>query len=484
VIRLSTVQRVAKNTGIIIAGEIICKIIALFTVIYLARYLQPVEFGKYSFVFAYLAFFGELTDLGLKKILVREMSRDQPITQKLIGNACIIKLILTTFALVLAAIIAKLMSYPPDTTTYIYVAAFTLLFISFSDLYSTIFQANLRMEYNIITRIVYRILLAVLILWIIFSHGTLVQVMVVMVFSEMVKALLSYSFSRKFVRPQFNIDFTLWKYLLKESLPIALSDVAWVIYHRIDIVMLSMMMGDAPVGIYSAAYRLFQPLGFISSALMVSMFPLISTYFISSKEKLMKSYRLIVKYLLIIALPITIGITSLADKIVFLVYGVSFTGSTTALQILIWAFVFISVNSVLTDLLISMNKQKLYTLSTVLCVIVNVILNFILIPMLSYNGASIATVATNIVLFTANFYFVSKHLHVLPVHKIWVKPVIGSLTMAAFIYQFIDVNMFLLVPLAGIIYLAALLALKTFTEEDWEIMRKIRMQYRKDKRIE
>jgi len=157
---LSTVQKVAKNTGIVIVGDVIFRLISLFVTIYLARYLGTVGFGKYSFVFAYLAFFGVISDLGFRAILVREMSRDSSIAPKLIGNAYIIRLILTVFAVVLPIIIITLASYPSDTITYVCIAAFTLLFMSFSDLYTTIFQANLRMEYNIIAKLTFKVLSA------------------------------------------------------------------------------------------------------------------------------------------------------------------------------------------------------------------------------------------------------------------------------------------------------------------------------------
>ena len=470
---MSTVQRVVRNTGIIMGGDLIFRLISLFVTIYLARYLGTVGFGKYSFVFAYLAFFGVITDLGLQTILVRDMSRDPLIASKLIGNAYIIRLTLTLFAVVLSIIVINLMSYPADTTTYVYIAAFTLLFISFSDFYATIFQANLKMEYNIIAKLTFKVLSASLIFWIIFSHGTLMQVIIALVFSEMVKTLINYSFSRKFVRPQFSIDFGLWKYLFKEALPIALFSSIYIIYFRIDVVMLSMMQGDAPVGIYSAAYKLSEPLALIPGALTISLFPIMSASFKSSKERLINTYRLGVRYLLIITLPIAIGITLIADKVILLIYGMEFTNSSTALQILIWTLVFSSVNYILLDLLVSMGKQKLNAVSISLCAVINVALNFILIPTLSYNGASIATVATNAVLFIASFYFVSKHLHVLPIHKILLKPVMSGLVMGTFIYYFIELNIFLLVPLAGIVYLVALLALKTFSEEDWDIVKRI-----------
>ena len=63
---MSIVRKVAKNTGIIIAGDIVNKIISLFLIIYLARYIGAAGYGTYSFVFAFLSFFGIITDLGIK----------------------------------------------------------------------------------------------------------------------------------------------------------------------------------------------------------------------------------------------------------------------------------------------------------------------------------------------------------------------------------------------------------------------------------
>lgn len=471
---MSTVQRVAKNTGIVIAGDVIFRLISLVVIIYLARYLGVVDFGKYNFIFAYLAFFNVITDLGLQAILVREMARDPVITPKLIGNAYIIRGLLTAIAVISSVVTITLMSYPTDMTTYVYIATFMLLFISFSDFYRTIFEANLRMEYNTIAKLVFKVVSAGLILWIIFVlQGTLTQILLALVFSEGIKMLISYSFSRRFVRPRFEIDFGMWRYLLKECLPLALSSVIMIIYFRIDVVMLSIMQGDAPVGLYSAAYKLCEPLSVIPGALLISMFPIMSTLFKTSKEKLVKTYKLSFKYILIITLPIVIGTTLIADKIIFLIYGAAFAGSAHVLQILIWTFLFTSTNYVFLNLLVAMDKQKLNTLCIGVCAITNVGLNFILIPLLSYNGAAIATVVTGIVLFVTSFYFVSSHLQVLPVHKILIRPAIGGLIMGIFVYYFIDVNMFLLVLFAAVVYLVSLIALKTFTNEDWNIVKKI-----------
>jgi O-antigen/teichoic acid export membrane protein len=469
---MNTVQRVATNTGFIMVGDLIFRLISLVVTIYLARFLGTVGFGKYSLVFAYLTFFGIITDLGLQNILVREMSRDPSASPKLIGNAYFIRVILTVLGFVLSIIVISLMSYPADTTTYVYIAAFTLLFISFSDFYATIFQANLKMQYRETAKLAFKIISASLIIWIIFSQGTLMQVIIVLVFSEMVKTLISFLFSRKLVKPRFEIDFELWRYLFKESFPIALSSIIWVIYFRIDVIMLSMMMGDIEVGLYSAAYKLSEPLSLIPAALMMSIFPIMSASFKTSEERLVRSYKLSFKYLLIITLPIAVSVSLLSDKIIFLVYGTEFAGSAPALQILIWGLVFTSGGAIFGTLLTSMGKQNLGAYITALCAFGNITLNFILIPILGYVGASIASVITALLAFILGFYFVSKNLRVPPLHSVSLKPVAASLIMGAFVY-FFNTNIFLLIFCAAAIYLISLLFLKTFTEEDIDLIGRV-----------
>jgi O-antigen/teichoic acid export membrane protein len=469
-----TVQKIAKNTGVIIAGNVIFRLVSLFVIIYLARYLGTAGFGKYSFVFAYLAFFNIVTDLGLQQILVREMARKPSTAPTLIGNAYVIRLLLTVFAAVLSIVIITLLPYPADTTLYVYIASFTLLFVSFSDFYATIFQANLAMEYNVIAKLAFKFVSGALILWIIFSHGTLTQVMIVLVFSEGIKTLLSYLFSRKFVGPRFAIDFRLWRYLLKECLPLALTGVITIIYYKIDVIMLSVMMGDTAVGIYSAAYRLCDPFSLIPYALTMSLFPLMSAYFKSSKDSLIQTYTLAFRYLLIIALPLAVGTVLVADKVILLIYGTPFADSSTVLQILMWSVMCGMANALLWDVLVAIDLQRLVMLSVTFCAAVNIVLNILLIPVMSYNGAAIATVATVAVLALFLFHFVSKHLQAIPVHKIVIKPMIAAVVMGAFMYHWMMVfNIFLLVPLAAGVYLAALSIMREFSKEDMDNLKKI-----------
>ena len=158
--------KIAKNTGIVIASKIIRGLIEMATVILLARYLGASDFGIYSFVFAYLGFFSIVTHLGIDDILVREISQDRARADKLSGNALIIKIILSLFAIALAAIIISFLGYPLDTKLLVYVASLSFLF-SFRTVYDRIFRVELKMIYPSLAEVLAGILKFILFLWLV-----------------------------------------------------------------------------------------------------------------------------------------------------------------------------------------------------------------------------------------------------------------------------------------------------------------------------
>ena len=146
-------QKIAKNIGMIITENVGFRLIFLFVTICLARYLGTAGFGKYGFVLAYLVFFNIIIDVRLQQIIVREMVRNPTTDPTLIGNAYVIRLLLTVLAVVLSITIPLWLPYPADTTLYIYIVAFMLFSISFCNSHATIFQANLARGYNTIAKL-------------------------------------------------------------------------------------------------------------------------------------------------------------------------------------------------------------------------------------------------------------------------------------------------------------------------------------------
>jgi len=91
---MNTVQRIAKNTGALLASQIASYIIGFFFIMYTARYLGAEGFGinpfkkrlrkmlRISFALAFTGIFGVFSDLGLSTLTVREVARDKSLTSK------------------------------------------------------------------------------------------------------------------------------------------------------------------------------------------------------------------------------------------------------------------------------------------------------------------------------------------------------------------------------------------------------------------
>ncbi|MBZ4646268.1 MAG: Membrane protein involved in the export of O-antigen, teichoic acid lipoteichoic acid [Clostridia bacterium] len=472
---LSTSNKVIKNTSIMLVGNLFFRLISLIVVVYLAKYLQVEDFGRYNFVFAYLGFFAIITDLGLSTILVREMARKEDEIPKIIGNAHLIKLILSTIAILGAITIISLSDYSEITTKYVYIASVMLLFQSFSDTYKSTFQATLKMKYDVIAKLSLRIVSAIFILIIIYLHGSLYQIILVLTFTELIKTLLSYAFSKNYYKAKFELDFQLWKKLFKESLPVALSSVFLIIYSRIDVLMLSIMKNDIAIGLYSAAYNLSDPLVLIPHAIIASLFPLMSKSSKSSTNMVKKYYDMGFKYIIILMLPVAVGTTLISEKIILLIYDYSYIGSSIALQILIWSLFISSINYLFTSVLVSVDKERLVTLSMGIGVLANIVMNYMLIPSYSYIGASAATLATSVLLFIMNWYLISRNNISTQLNIVLIKPLAVCLIMGIPVYyfeKFTTMNIFLIIILASIIYFVGLVGTKIISNEEKLMFRK------------
>lgn len=469
---MNIIRKVAKNTGIIIAGEIINKIISLLIIIYLARYLGAIGYGKYSFVFAFISFFAIITDFGLNTIIARDTARDKGIAAKLITNAAAMKAVLSIIAIGSAIILINLMGYPEDTKAYVAILALTLVFNAFGGLYYAVFQANMKVEYGIVASLADRIISASLIIGIIFLNGTLLQIIAAVTFSRFISFFISYFYSRKFIKQIFEFDLTIWKYLLSESWPLILTGVFIMVNMRIDQVMLSKMTGDASVGYYSAAVNLVESLGIIPMAFMTSVFPLLAESFGRSREEHTKIYELSFKYLNMLVIPIAAGTTLLAAPIILFFYGNNFLPSVPGLQVLIWSEIFLFMGIVYSNLLVSTGAQKIIFVLTGVSAAVNILLNLLLIPMYGIIGAGIATVVAyaldsiiGLVLSSTRKYFIS-------FWKSTIKPGIASIIMAFFIYYF-SFSAEISVVFGAVVYFGILYIFKGFTKYDLEIFKQV-----------
>ena len=472
--KMNTIQTIAKNTGVLAISQVITSILGFFLLIYIARYLGEVGFGKYSFALSFTTLFTIVANLGMNNYIIREIARNKELTNEYLTNVSLIKLLLSFIAFGFIVLTINLMDYPQDTTYAVYLFGFYTILTSFALTFRSIFQAYERMEYDAALMVIEKIILFPLVLFVLFSGYGLIELAYVFIFTGIVAVTLSFSIVLiKIAKPKPTIDLSLWKTLIIGSIPFALNALFGVLFFQIDTVMLSVFKGDAAVGIYNAAYVPLLALGVIPSVFIAAIYPVMSRYFVSSKDSLETFTSLSSKYMAIFSFPVAMGCFVLADRIIALFYADQFSASIIAFQILAFFIPLRWVSSITGMLLTSINRQSIRTVSVGLSALFNIVLNAALIPYLSYIGASIATVLSEVLLYFVIIYFINKHYKKLELHKHFIKPLVASLMMGGFLFYFKDANLFLLILLAVLVYFVILLLLRTFTQEDKDIFKQV-----------
>ena len=315
------------------------------------------------------------------------------------------------------------------------------------------FQAFEQMEYVAAVNTIEKLIVISLGLYILSSGYGLIELSYVYVFAGIVNVIISILLVLvKVTKPIKKIRFSLLKTITIESIPFGLNTLFGMMFFKIDTILLSILQNETAVGIYNAAYNPLLAFGTVLTNMVVTaIFPVMSKYFISSKESLEKFTLLLSKYMAIMGFPIAVGSFILADRFIELFYAGQYTDSIIAFQILALFIPIRLISSITGTLLTSINKQGVRTLSFFFSAIFNILLNLVLIPSFSFVGASIATVLSEIFLYCLLLYFIGKYYIKIKLHNFFIKPMVASIIMGVLILLLKEINLIVLIVLSTLI---------------------------------
>ena len=469
---MDTVKRISRNIFFQSISEFTVKGLQVLALAYLARYLKEAEFGKFSFAVAFTTIALIFIDLGLNPLFVREISRKRELAGKYISHAVVIKSILSFASFIAVMIIVNLMGYPDDIRKIVYVMFASVILKSFTDNFSSIFQAFEEMQWDSLLKIIRAVILTGLVFFSLAKGYSLLTIVWMYAATEViVLALCILILFTKFIKSIAKVQKDILVNLAFESLPFALTVLFYSIYFYIDSVMLSYMRGVYEVGIYSAAYSLTLALIFIPTIYINSIFPSLSKFYVNSMESLKFAYKKSLLYISVVALPMTIILFFLSEEIIYFLYGGEFSNSALVFKIIAITIFFRFVTFVNAITILSVDKQKQRLYSQAITAILNIILNLILIPAYGYIGAAVATVITEFFLFAAYFHIVIKDFGAIKDILILGKPVVAAVISSVFFLT--NLNLFLKITAMILAYSVLLIMLRIFKKEDWHIFRRI-----------
>ena len=467
---MSDAKTIVKNVGVLAIAEIINSVLSFLLIIAIARVLGDVGLGKYSFAFAFVGLFMIVSDIGFSQLVIREVAKNKRLAEKYFRNYLTIKLLLSSLLLVLPTLVILFFHQTTEIIVLVFLASLSTFFYSMTYPFVVIFNAFERMEYLAWTRLVERIFAFCIGLFVLLKGYGIIIFMAVFIISQFAGVVYATIILKKrFVKIALDFDIKFWKTLLRESWPFWLSAFFITIYFKIGTVMLSLMKDYVVTGWYNAAYKIIDILFKVPAIIITAVFPALSKFNVKSFQMTRLLYEKAFHYLFLIAVPIAVITTLLAKDIILLIYKDQFLPSVSALQILIWVSIFIFVNYLMGYLLSSIGKQRLFTYSTGICCVINIILNIILIPKYSYIGAGIATVLTEIINFGILYYLTAINRYGLNLPKVTIKPIIAGILTGLFIWYFKWINFFVLVFLGVIVYIIVLIILRDLGKEEADI---------------
>jgi len=441
--------RIIGNTFWLLLQRAGGRILTLLLMIYLARHLGTLGFGKLSFAISFTSLFLILSDLGITTLTVREVARDKERGPEYIGKIATLKVFLSVFAFLAISISVSIMKVPLDTRFVIYLMGACIIFENMGGFFGAIFQAHEKMKYITICEIIEKAFLVSLSFVMLRLGYGLISIGLLYFFSGIIYCLLNIGFVYwKFLKPCFRIDTRFWRKNLKEALPLAIAFLISMVYYHTDIVMLGKMKGEEVAGWYGVSYHLFFALATIPGAFLAAVFPVLSRFFKESGEMLKKTFHKSFKVLVGVGIPASVGSFLLSEKIILFLFGPQYQHSIGALKILSFLIVFSYLNGLAGYFLTSINRQALAAKIMAVTTGINVALNFILIPRYSYIGAAYATVVSEILFFTLFFLIVRKEILSISLLEI-AKSVISSAIMSLIIIILIR-NGFNLLPIIAI----------------------------------
>ena len=359
------------------------------------------EYGLYFSLFNFSLLLNILLDLGITNYNNRNIAQNNQLLSKSLSSIVALKFLLAVIYFVVTLIIALVIGYE---SRQIHLLIFLIInqFISGFILY---FRSNLSglqfFKTDSILSVLDRsimILICSILLW---SGITKVPFKIEwFVYAQSAAYLIALIISIFVVysKAEFlklNFDFTYFIAILKKSYPFAILTLLMALYFRIDSVMLERMLPDGKeqAGIYAQAYRILDAaamFAFLFAGLLLPMF----SRMLKNKESI---DQLTFFSMILLIVPV-LGITSASffyrSEIMDLLYHQHVESSSLIFGVLILSYIGIATTYIFGTLLTANGSLKQLNLMAGFGVLLNVILNFILIPKYAAFGAAIASLVT------------------------------------------------------------------------------------------
>jgi O-antigen/teichoic acid export membrane protein len=395
--------KIINNASWLVGDKIFTMVIGVFVMALVARYLGPENYGVYNYALAFVTLFTAISTLGLETLSVKSIVQQEEEEGTILFTSLVLRVVGGVVLTFLASITIRFVA-PDEEFVHLLVLimSFTMIFKSLEVIEYWI-QAYQKSKISSLIRMVTYVFSALLKIVFIFLEGSLIHLALIYMSDALIIgfALIIAYFKNRTLQSKWKFKFQYAKNILSQSWYLILAGLMGTVFMQIDKVMLGAMLPNKEeLGVYSAATQIASMWYFVPMAVITSMKPVIMGKKKVDERSYLKSVQLL--YTIVAWIGIVFGIVILlfSKIIIGILYGPDYIKAASILTISIWAGTFAMLGTAASTWMVTEGTQKYSTILLSGGAIVNIGLNFILIPILGGYGAAIATLTAQII---ANF---------------------------------------------------------------------------------
>lgn len=417
--------------------------------------------GGYFVAIALTNLIASLTELGMQNPLIREMTLHPEKTRHYLGNALLVRLVLSVIAYTLMIVAGISLGYSSIIVMMIVYLGLAEIVNSIAQLYRCVFRAHEDMKYEGITVIVERGLYFLIGGALILRGYDLLNVCQVLLIASGVNLFMSVGFTKyRFTPLRFEPSRKIVTVLMQQALPFSIGNLFNLLYFRVDAIMLSKL---SPYGVeantwYGLPYTIVNAFTILPGAfIMGAMFPVLSRAFEQERDKLAETYTYGVRWMAITGVPLAVGLATLSHEISAVLFA---TKSFDTIEKIASAWTWLGISggmlfltSVVLTVLRAADKRRAFSILMGTTALLNILLNVYLIPRYSHVGAAIAMVVSETYILIIGFYYISKYITKLTAIGFIFKTIVISILMGIGLVLLKGIlSVWILIPLAILFY--------------------------------
>lgn len=390
-------MNILQNLIWAMSGKVATLFSGLFVGILVARYLGPEQYGLMNYVISYVFLFQTISVFGLDNIEIREEARQGSDHNTIIGTALAIRIVISVMCIVLCVATSIVLDGDAFTTTLVAVYSSSILLNTLSVIRNYFFSIveNKYVVKSEISRTVIGMLIKCALLY---FHVSLEWFVVAYAFDGVLLAsgyMVSYR-NRVGSMRKWRYDKECAKLLVRESFPLMLTSAAFIIYQRIDQVMIGQMISKESVGHFSVASKFVEILLYIPMIFAQTVAPVLVKAREKSSEEYYRKGMLFMNISFWCSMIASAVVSVIAYWLIVIPFGEQYLPAVAILQVMSFKAASVALSNTAGTMLVVEGLQRWAIFRDTIGCIVCVGMNYLLLPRYGVVAAAVVAILSNI----------------------------------------------------------------------------------------